>query len=232
MTGRSHEPIPRLPQTASDRCLDWSYERLGESRRAAVAVRDCGFLWDHERTHLDEIVDRIDATVSLKRQRDEYQKSRKRRGALWESRAEVLTGCLGGRWQQQSNVGDDEGYRAEARRIQEGRPQWRRVWWDKFRREYGAYHTRTGQFIFASDPESLIEQMDLVERGARLDKWQDWYLLLAQRHRLPAGSLSQRIESRELPPMCDLTENAAAPPEEKGAGRCGLRACWRAWPVR
>jgi len=50
-------------------------------RQTAVKVRDSGFIWIHERTHLEEVVDRIDATVHLKHERDEYQASRKKRGA-------------------------------------------------------------------------------------------------------------------------------------------------------
>ena len=81
MTSRSHEPIPRLRQVASDPHLSWSYERLADLRQTAVKVRDSGFIWIHERTHLEEVVDRIDATVHLKHERDEYQASRKKRGA-------------------------------------------------------------------------------------------------------------------------------------------------------
>ena len=76
MTSRSHEPIPRLSQVASDPHLGWSYERLAELRQIAVKVRDSGFPWTREQTHLAEIVDRIDATVHLKRERDEYQATR------------------------------------------------------------------------------------------------------------------------------------------------------------
>ena len=76
MTSRSHEPIPRLPQGPSLPHLDWSYEWLTELRQAAVKVKDSGFPWIHEQTHLAEIVDRIDATVHLKRERDEYQATR------------------------------------------------------------------------------------------------------------------------------------------------------------
>lgn len=84
MTSRSHEPIPRLRYTAvsvSDQHLDWSYEKLADLRQTAVKVRDSIFIWPHEQTHLEEIIDRIDATVSLKRQRDEYQASKRKRGA-------------------------------------------------------------------------------------------------------------------------------------------------------
>lgn len=78
MTSRSYEPIPQLPQQASDRCADWSYERLGELRRVAAQVRDSEFVWPHERTHLAEIVARVDATVSLKRERESYWSKKKR----------------------------------------------------------------------------------------------------------------------------------------------------------
>ena len=56
-----------------------SYERLAELRQAVVKVKGTGFPWTHERTHLEEIVDRIDATVRLKRERDECQTTRKSR---------------------------------------------------------------------------------------------------------------------------------------------------------
>ena len=81
MTGRNHETIPRLPQAVSGAHLDWSHERLTELRRSAVKVRDSGFPWVHERTHLEEIIDRIDATLHLKHERGVYQASRKKRGA-------------------------------------------------------------------------------------------------------------------------------------------------------
>jgi|HubBroStandDraft_1064217.scaffolds.fasta_scaffold16288_2 hypothetical protein len=77
MTSRTHEPIPRLPQPAADRCAEWSYERLRETRVSAARLLDSGFAGIHERTHLEEIIDRIDATISLKRQRDEYRTERK-----------------------------------------------------------------------------------------------------------------------------------------------------------
>jgi hypothetical protein len=70
-----------LRQAASDPHLGWSYERLADLRQSAVKARDSGFILIHERTHLEEVVDRIDATVRLKRERDEYQVSRKKRGA-------------------------------------------------------------------------------------------------------------------------------------------------------
>lgn len=82
MTSRSHEPIPRMRQTASDRHLDWSYEKLADFRQAVAKVRDSDFLWQHERIHLEEVIDRVDATVSLKRQRAEYQ-APKRNRVLW-----------------------------------------------------------------------------------------------------------------------------------------------------
>ncbi len=77
MTSRTHEPIPRLPQPADDRCAEWSYERLRETPVSAARLLDSGVAYMHERTHLEEIIDRIDATVSLKRQRDDYRKERK-----------------------------------------------------------------------------------------------------------------------------------------------------------
>ncbi len=75
------EPIGHLRQTASGKYADWSHEQLSVIRQAAVQVRDSGFLWIHERTHLDEIIERVDATVNLKGERDAYQASRKKRGA-------------------------------------------------------------------------------------------------------------------------------------------------------
>jgi hypothetical protein len=82
MTSRTQEPIPQLPQwgqyAPSDRCADWSDERLAELRKMAVGVRDSEFVWRHERTHLAEIVERIDATVRLKRERESYWSKKKR----------------------------------------------------------------------------------------------------------------------------------------------------------
>jgi hypothetical protein len=37
-------------------------------------------LWQHEQVHIEEVTERIDATVSLKRQREEYRASRKAAG--------------------------------------------------------------------------------------------------------------------------------------------------------
>jgi hypothetical protein len=79
MTRRSQEPIPRVPMCASDRHLDWSYERLASQRAEFAKVRDSDFLWPHERTHLEEAIERIDLTVSLKRQREEYQADKNKR---------------------------------------------------------------------------------------------------------------------------------------------------------
>jgi len=75
----SQDPIRHVRQVASDTHAGWSYERLATLRAGAVKVRESGFLWIHERTHLDEIIERIDATVHLKR--DAYQASKKKRGA-------------------------------------------------------------------------------------------------------------------------------------------------------
>jgi hypothetical protein len=79
MTMRSQEPIPRVPMCASDRHLDWPYERLASLRAEFARVRDSDFLWPHERTHLEEVIERIDLTVSLKRQREEYRAGKSRR---------------------------------------------------------------------------------------------------------------------------------------------------------
>lgn len=78
MTKNSHEPIPKLNTfTPHPDRTDWSYERLADCRRVISQAKNSSFLWPHERTHLEEVIDRIDATVSLKRQREEYQKSKK-----------------------------------------------------------------------------------------------------------------------------------------------------------
>lgn len=69
----SQDPIRSVRQSASDTHTDWHRERLAAVRRAAVQVRDSGFLWIHERTHLEEIIERIDATVKLKDERHAYQ---------------------------------------------------------------------------------------------------------------------------------------------------------------
>jgi hypothetical protein len=76
-TASNHdEPIPPLRQSASLPEAAESYERLAELRQAAVTVKDSGFPWAHERTHLEEIISRIDATVRLKRERDEHHKTK------------------------------------------------------------------------------------------------------------------------------------------------------------
>ncbi len=77
----SQEPIRHVRQAVSDTHAGWSYDRLATLRGGAVKVRESGFLWIHEQTHLDEIIERIDATVQLKRERDAYQASKKKRGA-------------------------------------------------------------------------------------------------------------------------------------------------------
>lgn len=77
----SQEPIRHLRQPASDPHLGWSYERLAALRAGAVKVRESAFVLIHERTHVDEIIERIDATVHLKRERDAYQASKNKRGA-------------------------------------------------------------------------------------------------------------------------------------------------------
>ena len=63
-------PIRHINWGPSDNHVEWSYERLATTRTAAVKLRDSGFIWTHEQTHLDEIIERIDATVNLKRERD------------------------------------------------------------------------------------------------------------------------------------------------------------------
>lgn len=86
MTSRTNEPIPRLFQGASDPHLGWSYEQLAEVRQAAAKLKDSNFPGIHERTHLKEIIDRIDATVHLKREREEYWAAKKRQAAAREER--------------------------------------------------------------------------------------------------------------------------------------------------
>jgi hypothetical protein len=76
MTKNVQEPLRRPPTYPKfvpylDRC-DWSYERLAECRQVITKVKDSSFLWPHEKGHLEEIIARIDSTVSLKHQREEY----------------------------------------------------------------------------------------------------------------------------------------------------------------
>ena len=70
-------PIRHMNQGPSDKHAEWSNERLAATRTAAAQLRDSGFVWTHERAHLDEIIERIDATVNLKRQREAYHAERK-----------------------------------------------------------------------------------------------------------------------------------------------------------
>lgn len=77
----SQEPIRHIGQVASAKHADWSYERLAVLRGGAIKERDSGFLWTHERTHPDEIIEHIEATARLKRERDAYQASKKKRCA-------------------------------------------------------------------------------------------------------------------------------------------------------
>ncbi|MGH7441438.1 MAG: hypothetical protein ACREKE_02065 [bacterium] len=62
---------------------------------------------------------------------------------------------------------------AVARKMQEDRPQWRSIRWEGPKRGYMAMHGKTGQIIFANDPETLNRMMDQVEGGAWLDN--DWW---------------------------------------------------------
>jgi hypothetical protein len=55
---------------------DLSYERLASTRTAACQLTDSGVLFIHERTHLTEIIARIDAGVHLKRERDRAKTKR------------------------------------------------------------------------------------------------------------------------------------------------------------
>jgi hypothetical protein len=62
--------------------LAWSYERLAEFRADFIKVLNSEFIWQHEDTHVEEIIARIDSTVNLKRQRDGFQASKKGHGSL------------------------------------------------------------------------------------------------------------------------------------------------------
>jgi hypothetical protein len=70
---RPGEPPPRHVNWGSsvNHAAGWSYERLAGTRAAAARVRDSGFTWIHEQAHLDEIIERIDATLRLKHERDQ-----------------------------------------------------------------------------------------------------------------------------------------------------------------
>lgn len=57
--------------------LAWSYERLAGLRADFVKVLDSEFIWQHEDTHVEEIIARIDAIVDLKRQRDGSRASKR-----------------------------------------------------------------------------------------------------------------------------------------------------------
>lgn len=70
-------PIRHVNWGPADKQAEWSYERLAATRTAAAQLRDSGFVWTHERTHLDEIIKRVDATVKLKRERDADHAERK-----------------------------------------------------------------------------------------------------------------------------------------------------------
>jgi hypothetical protein len=77
-------PLDQTPQRhvkwgASDMHTEWTYERLTATRTAAAQLRDSGFVWTHERTHLDEIIARLDSTVKLKRERDAARAERQSR---------------------------------------------------------------------------------------------------------------------------------------------------------
>jgi hypothetical protein len=74
-------PIRQVNWGASaTQAAESSYERLAAARTAAAQLRDSGFIWIHERTHLDEIIERVDATVRLKRERDENARQRNSAG--------------------------------------------------------------------------------------------------------------------------------------------------------
>jgi hypothetical protein len=55
---------------------DFSHERLAAIRTAACRLLDSGVLFIHERTHLAEIIARLDAAVQLKNERAAYQAER------------------------------------------------------------------------------------------------------------------------------------------------------------
>ena len=66
-------PLWTQPHSDPDR---WPDEDLGRYRDLAAGLRDWPFLWQHEQAHLDEIIARIDATVSVKRQRETHARRR------------------------------------------------------------------------------------------------------------------------------------------------------------
>jgi hypothetical protein len=70
-------PTP-LPQPHSDPDR-WSDEELTLHREQAAGLVGWLFLWQHEQTHLQEIIGRIDATISVRRQRENH--ARRKRNA-------------------------------------------------------------------------------------------------------------------------------------------------------
>jgi hypothetical protein len=61
-----------------DSYAELSYEHLAEYRSYAVKLRDSKVVFIHDRVHLQELVDRIDAAVKLKRDREAYWKKKNR----------------------------------------------------------------------------------------------------------------------------------------------------------
>jgi hypothetical protein len=55
---------------------EWTCDQLAATRTTAAQLRDSRFIWIHEQTHFEEIIERVDATVKLKRERDECARQR------------------------------------------------------------------------------------------------------------------------------------------------------------
>ena len=56
---------------------DFSHERLASIRTAASQLLNSGVLFIHERTHVTEIIARLDAAAHLKHERAAYEAERK-----------------------------------------------------------------------------------------------------------------------------------------------------------
>src|SRR5260370_3223804 len=56
---------------------DFSHERLASIRTAACQLLNSGVLFIHERTHVTEIIARLDAAAHLKHERAAYEAERK-----------------------------------------------------------------------------------------------------------------------------------------------------------
>jgi len=74
MTQNGREPRRKLDTfVPSEQHLVWSYEMFAEFRQVVARVARSDFLWPHEQSHLEEVIDRIDATVNLKHEREKYR---------------------------------------------------------------------------------------------------------------------------------------------------------------